>query len=166
MAHDVEPPFEDFDESDFDEIRWMPGPGARTDLKCGDCGAPMQLKPSKYGQFYGCVRWPECKGTHGAHKDGSPKGVPANLATRRARTAAHDAFDRLWKPASDSQPLMRRKEAYAWLMRRMSLTAERAHIAMFTQEQCEKLVRCVQKEFPGLFNSWARLTSDEDLFDG
>lgn len=54
------------------------------------CGAPMKLKPSKYGHFYACTRWPECDGTHGCHPDGSPLGKPADAETRRLRQAVHE----------------------------------------------------------------------------
>jgi DNA topoisomerase-1 len=32
---------------------------------CPDCGAPMVGKWSSKAQFFGCSRWPECKGTRG-----------------------------------------------------------------------------------------------------
>lgn len=30
---------------------------------CPDCGAPMQLRQSRTGRFYGCTKYPECRGT-------------------------------------------------------------------------------------------------------
>ena len=30
---------------------------------CPDCGGPMQLKSGKYGNFWSCMKYPECKGT-------------------------------------------------------------------------------------------------------
>ncbi|MEW6040528.1 MAG: type I DNA topoisomerase [Elusimicrobiota bacterium] len=33
-----------------------------TDRKCPVCGAPMYLRESRYGRFYSCSRWPQCKG--------------------------------------------------------------------------------------------------------
>ena len=35
----------------------------QTDLKCPLCGDPMELRQGKFGRFYGCSRYPECKGT-------------------------------------------------------------------------------------------------------
>src|SRR5262249_10089543 len=29
--------------------------------KCPDCGAPLRQRFSKFGRFYGCSRYPECK---------------------------------------------------------------------------------------------------------
>lgn len=34
-----------------------------SDVKCPDCGAPMQIKFSSKGQFLGCSRYPDCKAT-------------------------------------------------------------------------------------------------------
>jgi len=36
---------------------------AEIDLKCPLCGAPMELREGKFGRFYGCTRYPKCKGT-------------------------------------------------------------------------------------------------------
>src|SRR5208282_5226656 len=60
-------------------------PCARRDLKCGECGSLMVLRKSKkYGTpFYGCSRFPECKGAHGAHTDGRPKGTPGDRKTNQ-----------------------------------------------------------------------------------
>jgi len=162
----LEGPISDVDDNDFDKPSPSPPAGARKDLVCGDCGAPMELRPSKYGYFYGCIKWPDCGGTHGAHKDGSPRGIPANKATRRGRMAAHGAFDLLWKPKSDAQePMMSRKEAYQWMALAMQMAPDDAHIGRFTLEQCEKLVELVQEAYPGLFSQWERLTTDHDFMD-
>lgn len=57
----------------------------------------MMLRNSRYGLFWGCSRFPECRSTHGAHPDGRPLGKPATAEVKQARIAAHAAFDRLWK---------------------------------------------------------------------
>lgn len=31
--------------------------------KCPKCGGPMQLRHGRYGDFWSCLRYPECKGT-------------------------------------------------------------------------------------------------------
>jgi ssDNA-binding Zn-finger/Zn-ribbon topoisomerase 1 len=70
-------------------------PKERRDLVCGECGAPMILRYShKYsGPFYGCTTFPTCRGTHGAHADGAPKGIPENRETKQARIKAHRFVD-------------------------------------------------------------------------
>jgi ssDNA-binding Zn-finger/Zn-ribbon topoisomerase 1 len=112
------------------------------DIKCGECGSPMRLLESrKFGKFYGCTRWPDCKGTHGAHqKTGKPLGIPANADTKKMRILAHEAFDTLWKEGD-----MKRKDAYKWMQETLSLSSEDAHISKFDIETCELLISAIEK---------------------
>ena len=102
---------------------------------CPECGARMKLRNSKYGLFYGCTKFPECKATHGAHKDGEPLGIPANKETKEARIRAHDAFDRLWKPDKS-----KRGELYLWLAKELGIPSMNCHIGSFDKETCEKVI--------------------------
>lgn len=131
-------------------------PRERHDLQCGECGGLMQLRKSKFGPFYGCASWPICEGTHGANQDGSPKGTPANKATRMARIRAHSIFDLIWKQAGK-----KRHEAYAWMRKAMGLSRSQAHIAMFTESQCELLIKLVYRDFPQFSTRYTRLIYDE-----
>ena len=110
-------------------------------LSCPDCGAAMELKPSRYGQFYGCSTWREtkCPGSHGAHPDGRPLGIPASKATKEARMRAHECFDRLWKSGA-----MARGQAYVWMQQALGMGADDAHIARFSIEQCDSLISAVE----------------------
>lgn len=118
-------------------------PGARADLDCPECGAPLILLEGKEFRrpFYGCAtfRRTGCSGSHSAHPDGSPMGVPANRETKNARVRAHDAFDRMWRGMG-----MERDDAYRWMQKAMGLTVEDAHIGRFTIIECEKLVAIVE----------------------
>lgn len=123
-----------------------PSLGAILDHPCPECGAQMVLRDSRYGRFYGCLEYPNCKATHGAHADGRPLGIPADKPTKRARMRAHDAFDSLWKGTG-----LRRQEAYRWLRGALNLSAEECHIGRFDIETCDRVVRLVglfQKETP------------------
>ena len=102
---------------------------------CPICFSNMVLKNSKYGLFWGCSQWPKCKGTHGAHPNGKPLGIPADDETKKARIEAHARFDTWWEKEG-----LTRKEAYRNLQRIMNLTAEEAHIGRFTKEQCQQLL--------------------------
>ena len=124
-----------------------PTPAVHPDiLACPECGAPMELKPSKFGLFYGCTRWRNtgCNGSHGAHPDGSPLGTPADRKTKDARIAAHAAFDTLWKDGK-----MRRKKAYRWMQRTLGMTEDEAHIGKFSVEQCARLLAIIQSRTTG-----------------
>jgi ssDNA-binding Zn-finger/Zn-ribbon topoisomerase 1 len=112
---------------------------AAIDLSCGECGAPMVLRNSRFGLFYGCSIYPKCKGTHGAHPDGRPLGKPANKATKGARMKAHAAFDQLWKGKGKRS----RRSAYKWLREQPTLPD---HIGEMTAKQCATLIELVEWE--------------------
>lgn len=114
---------------------------------CGECSSPMRFVQRGEGErgFWGCTRYPECRGTHGAHPDGTPLGKPADAATRQARVRAHAAFDRLWD--GDDAP-MARGEAYRWMRYTLGLTKDEAHIAEFEIDRCEELIKaCASPTF-------------------
>ena len=55
------------------------------DEKCPECAAPMVMKRGRFGRFFACTRYPECKGTKSI-----PLGVPCPkcggyLSERRSR---------------------------------------------------------------------------------
>lgn len=115
---------------------------------CGECGASMELRESyrftnKNGspkKFWGCTRYPECRGTHSAHQNsGKPMGIPADKETKAWRIKAHAAFDPYVRKWFQSRP-----EGYRFLQNVMGLTAEQAHIAKFNIEQCQKLIKLIE----------------------
>lgn len=158
----AEEPIEDVSLDDFKD----PYPKRRRDLVCGDCGAKMELRTSKKYRtpFYGCTRWPECDGKHGAHRDGSPKGIPANKKTRKARIGAHRIFDEIWK----TKLVKSRGAAYAWMRQAMGLSHSEAHIGNFNEKQCEDLIRLVKEAFPTLrtrYDVIDTLELEDDAFE-
>lgn len=54
---------------------------------CPDCGSDMSLIAGRFGGFYGCSRYPACRGSHAANSLGEPAGTPADANTRRMRAA-------------------------------------------------------------------------------
>lgn len=87
-----------------------------------------------YGNlFYRCT---PCQAWVGCHP-GTDKtlGRLANAELRRAKSAAHAAFDPLWKQGN-----LTRAQAYAWLGKQMGLTPEQTHIGMFDVEQAVRVV--------------------------
>jgi hypothetical protein len=120
------------------------------DVRCGECGATMVLKESRFGLFWGCRNFQYgCRGTIGAHPDGTPLGRPADKATKAARIVAHDAFDRLWKRGKTREPVMKRGAAYRWMQGAMGMTPDEAHIGLFNVETCERLVDKVNAYLEG-----------------
>ena len=112
---------------------------------CIECGKAGRLvggrdiyphRPDLYTKsFYRC----ECGAYCGCHP-GTTKalGHPCGPETRKARSAAHAAFDPLWK-----QKVMGRADAYAWLAEATGIPAKRCHIGMMTADQARSVVAAV-----------------------
>jgi ssDNA-binding Zn-finger/Zn-ribbon topoisomerase 1 len=112
---------------------------ATATIQCPDCDSVMELKESRYGKFWGCTQFPNCRGSHGAHPHGSPLGVPANAETKAARIQAHAAFDVIWKGGH-----MKRNDAYIWLSRCLGIERRHCHISSFDKDMCGDVIRVCQ----------------------
>ncbi len=99
---------------------------------CPDCGEPLVSRRGKFGQFWGCSQFPECKGAF------SGVGTPGNAETRALRIQAHAAFDPLWKNRH-----LTRKCAYARLRYAMGMRGEDCHISRMDAGQCRRVVEIV-----------------------
>ena len=71
----------------------------------------------------------------GTHKYGKSFGTLADAETRKARSQAHQAFDRIWK-----DKLLSRSKAYRVLSRYMNLPLKKTHIGMFSATQANEVV--------------------------
>lgn len=110
-------------------------------VNCDYCGRPAVLIDSReiYGKSYGMV-WScaPCGAYVGIHKgshDYKPFGRLANSHLRRLKSAAHKAFDPLWKYGGLS-----RTEAYDWLATKLNIPLSECHIGMFGPEKCKRVV--------------------------
>jgi DNA topoisomerase I len=60
-----------------------------TDKKCEKCGAPMVKKTGKFGPFYGCSNYPECKFVENINtptiKMACPKCKEGEVVVRRTK---------------------------------------------------------------------------------
>lgn len=86
-----------------------------------------------------------CKAYVGCHKNSEavPLGRLANADLRKAKSAAHAAFDPIWKNGR-----MKRGNAYLWLSERLGITKDICHIGMFDEKTCWKVVSICGKEAP------------------
>jgi ssDNA-binding Zn-finger/Zn-ribbon topoisomerase 1 len=131
-------------------------------VHCGECGARMVLRTSRFKtlrgqarQFWGCSRYPDCKGAIGAHPDGRPLGVPGDRAVRDARIEAHAVFDKLWKNATElpayqgrelddkaKEIILRaaRRRAYEWMRYQLQMSKSECHIASMGIEDCRRAI--------------------------
>lgn len=84
--------------------------------------------------FCGCGAFVGC---HPGTKN--PLGAPAGAKTKRGRTEAHKAFDRLWKSGQ-----MTRRAAYQWLADQLGIPASDCHISFMDGSTAYRVVRVCQ----------------------
>lgn len=100
-------------------------------------------------RFYACMPCGAWVGCHppatapgGGVGDGTvPMGRIANAELRRAKSAAHAAFDPLWQ----GRRSMRRRDAYLWLAQELRIEPEDCHIGMFDLDQCRAVIAAVHR---------------------
>jgi len=88
--------------------------------------------------YVGCHRHNPKHGFYGWE----PLGRLADKELRKEKTAAHRAFDQLWRGGVFS-----RAKAYRWLSRKMDLPVEETHIGMFDVDQCRQVVALVNQHY-------------------
>ena len=113
-------------------------------VMCDYCGKQSHFVDSTivYGRSYGMIYYcPGCKAWVGVHKGTDvPLGRLADAQLRKAKIAAHAAFDTIWRRRRTT-----RKEAYKWLSEQMGLPVEKTHIGMFDLAQCEQVITLCKK---------------------
>lgn len=134
-----------------------PGPpGERLDIICPDCGSDMLLRKGKYGPFYGCVRHPDCWGTHAAKLDGAPAGIPGDEKTRKARYDLIQIFQRI----------PREVQHMAWICALLGTPLSTSKIGFLDYAQCSKVFRLTARAFNIPLEYWERIRNDCDGDDG
>lgn len=84
-----------------------------------------------------------CGAYCGVHPNLKPLGTPAGLETRRAREAAHAAFDPLWRKRQTLSGLTKaqaRGRGYKWLAAQLGIDRKDCHIAEMNAEQARRVV--------------------------
>jgi hypothetical protein len=90
--------------------------------------------------FYNCA---PCGAFVGVHEGTlKPLGVPAVAEHRKAKSAAHRAFDPLWRSKE-----MSRTEAYAWLALVMNMTKKDCHIGKMSIQNCLRVTVIMEKYY-------------------
>lgn len=118
-------------------------------IKCQYCERPARLVfgrdvyPNRHDlsmlPFWSCA---PCGAWVGCHKGTKkPLGRLADAGLRKAKIAAHAAFDPLWKSGR-----MKRKDAYSWLADSLRIDVESCHIGMFDLEACMNTVKACSDE--------------------
>lgn len=117
---------------------------------CCECGVPAALVQSQKIYPHRPDLWNrpmwlcECGAYCGCH-DGTerPLGRPAGPATRKARSAAHAAFDPLWQAKMKRDGLSKKKArgaGYFWLAEQLELDPEDCHIGAMTEAYALRVV--------------------------
>lgn len=101
----------------------------------------MYLQDGKNGKFYSCSRWPHCSGSHGAHPNGKPLGIPATEETKKARIVAHSALD-----AYKERFQLTRGAAYKAICRLLKMSRKEGHIGRFDIDTCHRLIDLLNSE--------------------
>lgn len=90
--------------------------------------------------FYRCQ---PCRAWVGCHRGTLvPLGRLANAELRRAKGAAHAAFDRLWRQKMQRDRCSKRVArgaGYAWLARELSIDPAACHIGMMDVAACNRV---------------------------
>lgn len=116
-------------------------------VTCDYCGgfAPLVTgqvvyphRPDLYSKrFYRCG---PCNAYVGVHPGTTnPLGRLADATLRRAKMAAHAAFDPLWQNGAGN-----RSKRYAWLARTLGIPPQDCHIGMFDVDMCARVVAACQ----------------------
>ena len=115
-------------------------------IRCPYCNSPAILRPAgtvygrnvktKGSHLYVCSHWPECDAYVAAHKsDNRPMGTLANGDLRHKRILAHKAMEEY-----RAKPRMDKWGLYLWLQGKLNLDSRHAHVGMFTEEQCDRVM--------------------------
>jgi len=136
--------------------------------RCGECGEMAEevsgraIHPHRPDlaslKFWRCPR-DGCDSHCGSLSDGSPVGVPAGPATRKARGDAHAAFDPIWRSGRKS-----RSGAYRWLARRLELAEGECHIGRMDEATARRVVEVCQERQSHLVH--VRPVQQEELLTG
>lgn len=112
-------------------------------LNLGDIGYPYQVD---YGSMYVCI---PCKAWVGCHEGTTNAlGGLANAELRKAKMAAHAAFDPLWQGKIRRDKCSKskaRKAGYKWLSEQLGIPYEKTHIGMMSLDECKKVVEVCSK---------------------
>lgn len=95
---------------------------------------------SPCGAWVGCHPKANKRGKGGLGDGTVPLGRLANAELRRAKQAAHAAFDPLWRSRE-----MSRSDAYKWLSKALGISPDNCHIGWFDVDECRAVVAAINE---------------------
>jgi DNA topoisomerase-1 len=82
-------PFEKHLAKKYEEVSKKEFTEKPTEKKCPKCGAPLLIRLGKYGKFYACSKFPECRYTESLEKNNinidCPKCIVGKILTKRTK---------------------------------------------------------------------------------
>lgn len=123
-----------------------------------NCGGRLHFREGKYGCYFRCDT---CGLGIACRRDGRPFPMPPSAKLRALRSAAHMAFDPLWRriftlPAymdvlrsrgnkgrrvRRRTTTMARNRAYLWLACQLGISREKCHIGLFDPDTCREVIQ-------------------------
>lgn len=92
--------------------------------------------------FYGCSRYPDCTGTHGAHPDGRPMGTPADATTKAERVRIHKLCEKIWGDW-ETATTKEKQDMYTWLKE----NGPKEHIGEMNLSELYELEKTLMRNF-------------------
>ena len=136
----------------------------RRQVFCDYCKKPAKLVDSaeiyggvSYGMVWACLPCNAWVGCHQNSKTHAPLGRLANAQLRKAKIAAHAAFDPIWHRLvqNGQSKSSARKDAYLWLADQLGIKPKECHIGKFDLATCREVVQVCKKSRykPNIFES-------------
>jgi hypothetical protein len=79
----------------------------------------------------------------GTFSNGQSLGRLADSGLRKLKREGHAVFDKLWQ--GNHATFKTRDQAYKWLSKKMKLSKDLTHFAMFNDEQCIQSIKIVNR---------------------
>lgn len=104
--------------------------------------------PLGEGYIYICSNYPTCNAYVGVHMNRViPLGSMANKELRLLRKQCHKYFDYLHRKKAAKGYAFSKNKAYKWLSDVMMIPLDKAHIAMFGIEECNRAIEICRKYY-------------------
>lgn len=104
---------------------------------CPDCGTRLIPKLGKKPT----LECPNCKSRHMANQDGSPRGVPADKATRKLRRHLHAIMETMKK----DNPQLTNERLYRLLHQLVGRRMGKSHIGQMNAEECQLAIDAIKE---------------------
>ena len=105
---------------------------------CAECGSVLVLRwNKKYGPYYGCINYPACRGSAGAHNDGFPNSNPGKLRLKQARVTAHQIIE-AWR----EHQMLSKNEVKTWLIKKFG---KEIHVGYMNMDEVMSFIKKMQE---------------------